>query len=89
MNSYQQIKDYIFEKLKKKQYKNNVLEISDIDSEIDDTKKLIAIPDAVKLVFEQSLTLPPDDDWIRMKRELETHFDVKMEDGILIQGNEG
>lgn len=29
-----------------------------------------------------------EEDWARMKRELETHFDVQMENGVLIQGEE-
>ena len=88
MNSYQKIKEYIFANLTKKQYESSVLEVDEIDSEINDTKKLIAIPGAVELVFKQLLTTLEEDDWLRMKRELETHFDVKMEYGILMQGEE-
>ena len=29
-----------------------------------------------------------EEDWERMERELEKHFDVKMKEGILIQGDE-
>ncbi|MCH8034843.1 MAG: Z1 domain-containing protein [Bacteroidetes bacterium] len=88
MNSYQRIKEHIFANLTRKQYESSVLEITEIDSEIDDVKKLIAIPEAVKLVFKQQLTPLENFDWARMKRELETHFDVKMENGILMQGKE-
>ena len=88
MTSYEEIKEYIFDHLKRKHNDNNVLQISDIEKEIDDTKKLLTISDAVKIVFKQPLSFLHDDDWIRMKRELETHFDVKMEEGILIQGEE-
>ncbi|MFZ2865111.1 MAG: Z1 domain-containing protein [Ignavibacteriaceae bacterium] len=88
MNNYQLIKDFIFEKLKKKQQQTSILEISDIDEEIIAVQKLITIPEAITLIFGQPILIDKEDDWIRMKRELETHFDVKMEGGSLIQGKE-
>ncbi len=88
MNSYKQIKEYVFEKLKKKQFEKSILGANDIDYEIDNTKKLLDIPEAIKYVFNEPITTLSVDDWVRLKRELETHFDVKMEEGILIQGEE-
>ncbi len=88
MNSYQKVKNFIFNKLQNKQDEDNILEINDIDNEINNIKTLLAIPDAVKALFGNIDIALTDNDFSRMKKELETHFDVKMEEGILIQGEE-
>ena len=85
---YLAIKDYIFNKLKKI---DGTLPETKIEDEITNTKLLI-----VQIGYETfarilSVEIIPEldeDDWSRLKRELETHFDVKMEAGILIQGAE-
>ena len=51
-------------------------------------KKLILIPEAAELLFGSDFGALNEEDWMRMKRELETHFDVKMDFGQLIQGEE-
>jgi Z1 domain len=88
-NSYSRVKDYIFTNLKK-----NVSSRSDnrIKDEIDNAKKLI---DKVGLnIFAQFLSDKnelnelTENDWLRMEREMEKHFNVKMKEGVLIQGEE-
>jgi hypothetical protein len=87
-NSYIEIKDYIFNKLKKVE---GGLAHDRIKEEISNAKKVI---DSVGLemfstiISANLLTNLSDDDWERIQRELETHFDVKMQNGILIQGTE-
>lgn len=88
MNSYQKIKNFIFTKLQDKQDENTILELVNITKEIDNIKVLLSIPDARKALFANIEIDLTDDDYERMKKELETHFDVKMEEGILIQGEE-
>lgn len=88
MNSYQKIKNFIFTKLQDKQDENTILELVNITEEIDNIKVLLSIPDARKALFANIEIDLTDDDYERMKKELETHFDVKMEEGILIQGEE-
>jgi len=87
MTSYHRIKEHIFTNLQK-----NIgpLPVDKISNEISNVKKLIH--ELGLQIFAQflpdktELTNLSDDDWERMQRELETHFDVKMEDGVLIQG---
>ncbi len=88
MNSYQKIKNFIFIKLQDKQDENGILELTNIKEEIDNIKILLSIPDALKALFGSIKINLNNDDYERMKKELETHFDVKMEEGILIQGEE-
>lgn len=86
--SYLKTKEFIYKKL---QDVNGVLPQNKIELEVTNTKKLIA---TIGLkVFAQVLStdsiLPlKENDWVCMERELETHFDVQMEKGILIQGDE-
>jgi len=91
MNSYQKIKNFIFNKLQIKQDENTILELTDIEEEISNTKDLIlklGISTFAQILSAKELLSPSVYDFERMKRELETHFDVKMEEGILIQGEE-
>jgi hypothetical protein len=88
MNNYQKIKNFIFIKLQEIQDENSILEITNINEEINNIKILLSIPDASKALFGNIQITLNDDDYKRMKKELETHFDVKMEEGILIQGEE-
>ena len=88
-DSYQRIKDHIFSNLKEQP---KPLSDGKIVDEILNTQKLIEtvgmdtfarfLPDRSQL---NKLT---DEEWNRIQRELETHFDVKMEQGVLIQGEE-
>ena len=88
MNNYQKIKTFIFNKLQEKQDEYGMLEVSHIDEEIENVKTLLSIPEASKALFGDTQVNLDDNNYNRMKKELETHFDVKMEDGILIQGEE-
>ena len=88
MNSYQKIKNFIFTKLQEKQNENGILDVLNIDDEINNIKILLSIPEASKALFGDINIVLEDDDYIRIKKELETHFDVKMEEGVLIQGEE-
>jgi len=87
MNSYIRIKDYIFTNLQKQ---GSPLPDDQIKKDIETCRSLI---NKIGLnVFAQllpnkdSLTELTDNDWSKMQKELETQFDVKMELGILIQG---
>ncbi len=85
---YLAIKEHIFNNLKKI---DGVLPENKIEEEVNNTKLVIAkigYEMFAKVISIESLSELGDDDWIRMIRELETHFDVKMESGILIQGTE-
>ena len=88
MNSYQKIKNFIFTKLQEKQDENGILDVLNIDDEINNIKILLSIPEASKALFGDINITLTDDSYTRIKKELETHFDVKMEEGILIQGEE-
>lgn len=85
---YLAIKEHIFNNLKKI---DGTLPESKIEEEINNIKLVITqvgYEMFAKIISVESLSVLDNDDWMRMKRELETHFDVKMEAGILIQGTE-
>ena len=87
-NSYTAIRDHIFHNLKKVE---GVLPKDKIEEEIKIIKDILATvgyETLGKLISSGSLSPLKDSDWERMQRELETNFDVKMEAGILIQGND-
>ncbi len=80
MSGYQAVKDFISIQLKKT---NDV----SIQAEIDNAKTVLQVPTMDLHVFKvQNISLT-NDDWQRMKKELETSFNVKMEQGILIKGD--
>jgi len=87
-NSYQDAKDFIFTKLNKA---GSPLARTKITHEIEALKKVIASVDheMLKTILSvdefENLT---DEDWTRMIREFEIHFDVEMKHGSLIQGDE-
>jgi hypothetical protein len=86
--SYQALLEFIAAKLRKI---DGVLPKDKIAEEITNTKVLI---DAVgsenfaKLLSLSHFSAPETDDLLKLSRELETHFDVKMDIGLLIQGDE-
>lgn len=85
---YLAIKEHIFNNLKKI---DGILPEGRIETEINNTRtviKSISYETFAQIIGVKTLSELEDDDWDRMKRELETHFDVKMEAGILIQGVE-
>jgi hypothetical protein len=88
-NSYHRIKDFVFTNLKKK---NVQLTDGQISEEISNTQKLIETAGlemfAMFLPEKDPIENLAEEDWERMGRELEKHFDVKMNEGILIQGDE-
>lgn len=86
--AYIAIKEHIFSNLKKI---DGTLPESKIAEEVNNTKLVIAqigYELFAKVISVVSLSKLEEDDWKRIIRELETHFDVKMEAGILIQGSE-
>lgn len=88
MNSYEKIKDFIFKKL---QDVNGILPKNKIQEEINNTRNLIStlgLKVFAQILSVEKVSILYDEDWSRMQRELETHFDVQMENGILIQGEE-
>jgi len=88
VNSYQDAKDFIFTKLNRA---GSPLARTKITQEIEALKKVIASVDheMLKSILSvedfENLT---DEDWERMAREFEIHFDVEMKHGSLIQGDE-
>ena len=88
-NSYKAVKDYIFDKLCKV---IGALPISKIEDEINKAKTVTSTvdPEMLATIFSLESTFHAlnDGDWNRIQREMETHFDVKMQNGILIQGEE-
>jgi hypothetical protein len=88
MTSYSRIKDHVLTILQKHA---GPLPANGIISEIQNTKTLMEImgDNFVRVLPDKSSLSPlSEDDWKRMQRELETLFDVKMENGVLIQGQE-
>lgn len=88
-SSYQEVKQYIFNKLNDAP---SPLPKSKIAQEINNLKMVISsvgnteVIKAILSVTEfKNLT---ESDWERMSREFEIHFDVEMKHGILIQGDE-
>ncbi len=87
MNSYQRIKDYIFTNLQKQ---GSPLPDDQIRKDILACRSLMGKVGldvfAQFLPNKEKLTELTDSDWSKMQKELETQFDVRMEFGILIQG---
>jgi len=89
MNNYRTIKSHIFRNLQLKSEEFSVLSEKDIDKEISNTKTILKGADIIKLaVFGNDKISLTEVEFDRIKKELEALFDVKMEKGILIQGNE-
>lgn len=86
--SYLAVKNHIFNNLKKI---DGTLPQNKIEEEINNNRSVI---DSIgyemfsKIISAENLQPLNEKDWTRMKRELEMHFDVKMETGILIQGED-
>lgn len=90
-NNYQEIKDFILSLLSKtkgvlheKQIENTILSARVLLEKASDSDLNLLLGTSnsnndVKLT---------DEDWIQMQRDLEMHFDVKMDRGYLIQGEE-
>jgi len=91
MNSYQKIKKHIFRILQDKQRDKGLLDIDDIINEVDNTEKLISkigLDIFAQMLSVKHLSSLSSIDFKRIKKDLETHFDVKMNEGILIQGDD-
>ncbi len=88
MSSYQKVKTHILEKLKNQQDEKGILITSNINNEIQNIKILLSIPEAKDALFGVDKIILSDNDFLRIKRELETSFNVKMDEGLLIQGEE-
>ena len=88
-DSYERIKEFISGKLKARQ---SQLEEGDIGVEVSNTRGIISAMGlemfARVLPDSSSLTDISEDDWTLMERDLESHFNVKMKDGVLIRGTE-
>ena len=86
VSSFQHIKEFISMKLV------NVAEVlpnKKIEEEINNTRELLAQLGPVffaKILSVPSVTPLSDEDWVLMKKQLEMHFNVSMDNGILIQG---
>lgn len=86
--SYLAIKSHIFNNLKKI---DGTLPQNKIEEEIGNNRSVIdriGYETFAQIISAERLEPLNEQDWSRMKRELETHFDVKMEVGILIQGED-
>lgn len=88
-SSYYKTKDYIFLQLQKM---NRILEPNDIADEIINFKTLtseLGLKNIARLILRTGdLSELIESEWIEIQRELETQFDVRIENGILIQGEE-
>lgn len=87
-NSYQSVKDFLFNKLSKFQ---GALPHDAIEKEVKSVQTVIS--QIGEETFAKILSLDTffplsEADWDRLKWELEIHFDVKMQNGVLIQGEE-
>jgi hypothetical protein len=84
VSSYQDIKSHISANLKK-------VDVTDVQVEIDKIKEEIQVvgleifANFLRVTHLENLN---DNDWCRMQKELETQFNVKMKQGILIKGTE-
>jgi hypothetical protein len=88
MSSYEKIKDFIYKKL---QEVEGTLPKDKISYEIENTKTLMnAMPLEMfaRVLSVDSVSKLSEADWTMMAREFETLFDVQMDSGILIQGEE-
>lgn len=86
--TYEAVKEFISNKLRKI---SGSLPQDKIAEEINNTKKVIEVA-GIK-TFALMLSIDPfiqleENDWVKLSRELETHFNVKMNNGLLIQGDE-
>lgn len=87
-DTYERIKDYIGGNLKARQ---NQLNEGDIGAEVTNTRELInaigrdnfarVLPDKNPLADLSDL------DWDRLKRDLESHFNVRMLEGVILKGS--
>lgn len=83
---YIAVKEHIFQNLKKIE---GVLPENKIEEEVENTKSVInkiGYEMFAKIISSEPFSELNEDDWQRIIRELETLFDVKMKEGILIQG---
>lgn len=88
LSSYEKVKAFILNKLIEVE---GTLKPGKIISEINNTKILMESVsiDYLKMIFStESIEVLKENDWGMMQRELETIFDVEMEQGVLIQGDE-
>jgi len=87
-NFYQKIKEYIFGKLRSRYHENGgYLEENDIEDEIIKTKQILQT-DVKEFVFDNKNIFLDEIGFDNIKQEAEKLFDVKMEEGIVIQGEE-
>jgi len=87
-NYYQKIKEYIFGKLRSKYDENGgYLESNDIENEINKIKQILQT-DLKELIFDDKNIFLNQSDFERIKQEAEKLFDVEMDEGIVIQGDE-
>jgi len=88
MNLYEEVKEFLLNKLNK-QYKlqEENLEASDIEKEINNIKTILS-SDMKSHFFINFIENLIDKDFIQLRIEVEKHFDVKMEEGIIIKGEE-
>lgn len=88
MSDYEIVKDFIRGVLEN-QYKNNgnALEKGDIVEKVSETQNLISNNETFSKIYGLRGNLT-DNDYVRMVSEFETMFNVKMDKGVIIQGDE-
>lgn len=87
-SSYDVIKEHIQEKLKKME---QPLQLNDIQHVIEQTKEImdtVGIDIFAKVLMVDKLSTLTEEDWKRINNELETFFNVKMNNAIILQGKE-
>lgn len=88
-DTYERIRKYISSKLRERQIQLNEGEIGAEVSNTRDLLTTIGPGNFARILPDPSpISYLDDAEWIRMERDLESHFNVKMNDGVLIKGAE-
>ncbi|NCX96154.1 MAG: endonuclease [Chitinophagia bacterium] len=84
-SNYQNIKTILHDMLCRE---SQPLPVNLIAEKVNKVNRLLSIPEYAKLYNIEYPVQLSEYDWKRLTRELEAHFDVEMQKGVLIQGDE-
>ena len=88
MNLYEKVKAFLINKLNETyEAQEENLKTNDIDIEIQNIKKIL-LSEMKQLIFGEPNKNLSENDFSLLKNDLEKHFDVEMEQGIIIKGEE-
>lgn len=89
MTLYEEVKEFIkFGLNKEYSEKNGILASNSIETQINIVKKIIETSETRQWVSKDMHSIMTDDDWKNIKKELEAHYNVKMDEGSIIKGEE-